>query len=63
MVKNRLDFSGTGVLDGAATPAEIIASQKLNFIELGGFSQHFAAAYVCKLKRGESIAMLDSPTT
>jgi hypothetical protein len=48
VVKNRLDFSGTGVLDGAATPAEIIASQKLNFIELGGFSQHFAAAYKAK---------------
>ncbi len=35
------------MLDGAATPNQIISAQKDHFIELGGFSQHFAAAYVC----------------
>ena len=38
-------------LDGAATGAEIVASQKEHFKEVAGFSQHFAAAY--KTKRVE----------
>jgi hypothetical protein len=48
VVKNRMDFSGTGVLEGATTASQLIKSQKEHFIELGGFSQHFAASFKAK---------------
>ena len=48
VVKNRMDFSGTGVLEGATTASQLIKSQKEHFIELGGFSQHFAASFKTK---------------
>jgi len=50
--RNKMDFFGTALLDGQVSVEEVIASQRLHFKELEGFSQHFTAAY--KTKRMEA---------
>lgn len=51
MERNKLDFFGTALLEGATSVDDVVRSQRLHFKELSGFSQHFAASY--KMKRME----------